>query len=110
MGIRIEVSGDAKVFRKEWDGGRSSFSVSLSKKNKDGKWESKFIPLRMRKSDAEKLHNKDEIVIESAFMSFDMKDDGKPGDLYIFLDKYTVKGGIPSGFQVMDDDTESIPF
>jgi hypothetical protein len=62
------------IFRKDNEYG-TSYSVGLSKKNKDGSYTNGYMPIQFKK-DVE-LNNQDKIFIKNAFLTFYISKDKK---------------------------------
>ena len=116
--IKVEVSGEGMIFRKEFDD-RVAYTTTLSKKNKEGTWENAFISIQFKKDVF--VHNKTKITLDNAWLTFYMSKDNKPV-FYIFCNEFTEvdapeveiepvrpskkaeKVAIPSGFTAVEDD------
>lgn len=99
----MNLTGQTTIYRKDFD--KPAYSISVSKKKKDGTWMSAFIPVSFRKGVS--VANKTKIDIKKAWHSVY---EGKNGTvLTIFIDEFdTLSADIPSGFTQVDD--SDIPF
>lgn len=83
--MNLEAGKITMVFVKEFDG-RKTYSIGLSKKNKNGSYENGFMRARF-KQDVE-IANKTRIKIKEAFLSFNVKDNKTFP--YIFINDYEI--------------------
>jgi glutaredoxin len=83
--MNLEAGKITMVFVKEFDG-RKTYSIGLSKKNKNGSYENGFMSARFKK-DVE-IANKTRIKIKEAFLSFNVKDNKTFP--YIFINDYEI--------------------
>jgi len=82
----MEIVEKNKVTIYRYDGQYgASYSVGISKKTQDGKSELGFMPVRFKKDVV--LENKTQIYINSAWLSFNIKD--KKTYPYIFINEFT---------------------
>lgn len=82
--MNIQTDKQIMVFRKDTEYG-TNYSIGLSRKDKDEKYINAYIPVRF-KSDVT-LEDKTKIYIRNAFLTFYLKQDGKPV-FYIMIMKY----------------------
>lgn len=85
--MEIVSNKDEMIFRKDYDG-KPSYSIGLSKRNKDGKFENGYIKAYF-KSNTD-LENKSKIKIKEAWLSFNVNE-GKTYP-YIFVNDYELVG------------------
>lgn len=78
--MEVVSNKNEMIFKSEHDG-RVFYSVGVSKKNQDGKYENGYVPVRFKK-DVE-LENKTKIRINTAWIDFYVKD--KKTYPYIFI-------------------------
>lgn len=81
--MNIVYDKEIMVFRQDGQYG-PMYSIGLSKKTQDGKYESGYIPCRFRKG--VDLPNKAKIRIRNAWLTFNTKD--KKTYPYIFINSY----------------------
>lgn len=81
--MQITSDKEEMIFRKDYNG-KPSYSIGLSKKNKDGKFENGYMNVRFKK-DVE-LENKSKLKIKDAWLGFNTKDDKTYP--YIFINDY----------------------
>lgn len=123
--LKVDVSGDGMIFRKEFDD-KTSYSTTLSKKNMDGVWENAFIPIQFKRDAF--VHNKTKIRIDNGWLTFYLTKTDKKPVFYIFCNEFIeLESGevkqeptrpnkkkeseIPSGFALVEDDEDgTLPF
>lgn len=97
--MNIQKGDKATVFKNE-----TRYTLGLSKKDKDGKYENGYILCKFKK-DAE-IENKTKIVINEAWISF-YKDKNGYTVPYIFINDFTAEEGQAP---VTDNYQDSLPF
>lgn len=82
--MKIVENNKVTVYRYDGQYG-ASYSIGISKKLQDGKYENGYMPVRFKK-DTE-LENKTQIYIKDAWLSFNLKD--KKTYPFIFINEFT---------------------
>ena len=97
--LRIDVSTDEKgvmLFRKDGTSRNGNpytkYSVSISQKNANGEWESKWYDVQFKKDLNVDLPNKTEILINKGFVSFNTYN-GQIYDKIVVTDMQVLKPG-----------------
>ena len=81
--MKIVENNKVTVYRYDGQYG-ASYSIGISKKLQDGKYENGYMPVRFKK-DTE-LENKTQIYIKDAWLSFNLKD--KKTYPFIFINEF----------------------
>ena len=81
--MNIETQNKVRIYRYDGQYG-ASYSVGLSKKKQDGTYENGYMPCKFKK-DVD-LGNKTDIFINSAWLSFNLKD--KKTYPFIFINEF----------------------
>lgn len=97
--MNIQKGDKATVFKNE-----KSYTLGLSKKDKDGKYENGYIKCQFKKD--VQIENKTKITINEAWISF-YKDKNGYTVPYIFINDFTAEEGQAP---VTPVDDESLPF
>jgi hypothetical protein len=100
--LRVNVTGDTMIFRKEWEG-KNFYTTSLSKKKQDETYENAYISVQFKKDVV--LHNKTKIKVNNGWLTFYMK--GKEPVYQLFISDFEEEDEIPEGFTQVD---EGLPF
>lgn len=107
--MRTEVTGQTKVFRKDFDE-RAVYSTSIGKKKMDGTWDNAYINLQFRKG--VEIADGTIIDIQNGWLTFYLNREKKPV-WQIFINEFEAldvpEGAIPAGFTAIEDDSD-IPF
>lgn len=108
--MKIEVTGETKVFKKMFDD-RASYSTSIGKKKQDDTWDNAYINLQFKKG--VDIADGTKIDIQKGWLTFYINKDKKPV-WQIFVSEFeSEKGSLPNGFEdvtSIDEDDEEIPF
>ena len=106
--LKSSFTGRCRVFRREKDDGKVTYSTSLSNKNAEGNWENGWILLRFPKDTI--IQDKTDINLTKAWLSFFLTKEGK-AIFYIFVQEFNqdTQEAIPEGFQALEDE-EDVPF
>jgi hypothetical protein len=83
--MEVVSNRDELIFRKDFEG-KPSYSIGLSKKDKNGNFENGYMNVRF-KQDVE-LKNKTKISIKNAWLSFNLKDNKTYP--YIFINDFAI--------------------
>lgn len=107
--IRTQITGQTKVFRKDYED-RALYSTSIGKKKQDGTWDNAYINLQFKKGTD--IADGTMIDIQNGWLTFYMNKDKKPV-WQIFVSEF--ESEIPDGFEEVEDfaqleDDSDIPF
>lgn len=103
--LKINVTGDTMIFRKDFDG-RATYSTTISKKLTDGTWENAYIGVQFKKDVV--LQDKTKVEIKNGWLTHYFNKEKKPV-YYIFVLDFESETQIPEGFTQIEDDS-SLPF
>src|SRR5665647_1233871 len=105
--LKIQVSGDTMIFRKDFDG-RATYSTTISKKLADGTWENAYIGIQFKKDVV--LQDKTKIEVKNGWLTHYLNKEKKPVYYLFILDfeSETQEPQIPDGFTKIDDSV--LPF
>jgi hypothetical protein len=110
--MKIEVTGEGMIFRKEYEG-KVFYSTSLGQKKQDDTWENASIDVKFK--NGVNLADKTKIEVTKGWLKFYINKDKRPV-WQIFISEFEQLSGIPSGFEEMDsrpgfkDLGDDIPF
>jgi len=114
--MKIDVSGETKVFVKEFNG-KPSYSTSIGKKKQDGTWDNAYINLQFMKGI--EIADGTKIDIQKGWLTFYINKENKPV-WQIFVMEFESedsndipKGSLLKGFEEVtsiEDDDDEIPF
>lgn len=65
----MNITGNATIYVKDFDG-RKVYSMSLSKKNAEGKWETGYMPVNFPKEIVDTVQDKAKIEVIDGWLSF----------------------------------------
>ena len=82
--MNIETDKEKTIYRHEKEEGKVTYTMSMSKKDQNGNWQTGFINVRFPKE--ADLPNKSKIKIHNAWLDFYLKE--KATMLYIFINQY----------------------
>ena len=105
----MNLDREYMIFKNEY----GKYSIGLSKKNQEGKWENTTFPVRFQKE--VELENKTKIKIQEYWFDFyNWQHDNKKGTTYyFFINQFQIIERDPfeeMGEQVRLEDTSELPF